>query len=162
MKKYSYYFIPFLLIFFGCAIQNLPPAGPSSGIMKQANKILIETPDSPAQSFDNMKNVLRDQGYSFQTTDDQQFKLYTNYKKYGKSKIKLYADVVNTDSSAVVEITGMISVPQFNYRQEYGGSKPSTTNRIKKKIGHNPAWDIMQAIADKYPEGMIWYAREKS
>lgn len=155
--------LPFLVILFaGCAIQNLPPAGPSNKAMKKANVILIETSDSAEQSFKNMKSILRGQGYSFKTANGQQFKLDTNYKTYGENNVKLSTDVLETDSVSIVEITGIIKTPQGQYRQEYGGGKPSTTNQIKKKGGYNPAWDIMQAIADEYPDGVVLYERRNT
>jgi hypothetical protein len=130
--------------------------------MNKANIILVETTDSPDQSFQKMKNILRGQGYSFKTANDQQLELDTNYKTYGKSNIKLSTDVFETDSASIVKITGIVKLPQAQYRQEYGGGKPSTTNEIKNKSGYNPAWDIMHAIAKKYPESTIWYSRNNS
>lgn len=158
------YLVPsLLLIFAACAIQKLPPAGPSSEAMTKANVILVQTHDSPTQTFETMKKILHDQGYSLQASNDRELELNTTYKTYGKSNIKLMTDIIESDSSSIVEITGMVKVPEFQYRQEYGGGKPSTTNRIKNKNGsYNPAWEIMQAIARKYPDGILKYERRQS
>jgi len=152
-----------VLLFVSCATLNSGPAGPDSKPMKDANVILIETSDSVDKSFDKLDVVLKGEGFSIKSYNKNELVLETNFKKYNQQKVWLSSNIVQTDSSSIVELSGMVEVPQFQHRKEYGGAKPDVKNRIKKKSSaYNPAWKVMMGIALKYPNGKIWYARETS
>ncbi|MDZ7659309.1 hypothetical protein [Fodinibius sp.] len=159
--KYVWLFI--LLLFVSCATMNLGPAGPDSTPMENANVILIETSDPVNKSFDKLDEIFKAEGFSIKSYNKSQLVLETNFKKYNEQKVWLVSNVIETDSSSVIELSGIVEVPQFQYRKEYGGAKPDVKSRIKKKkSSYNPAWKVMMGIALKYPNGKIWYAREAS
>jgi hypothetical protein len=152
-----------VLLFVSCATLNSGPAGPDSTPMKDANVILIETSDPVEKSFDRLDGILKEEGFSIKSYNKNELVLETNFKKYNQKKVWLTSSVIETDSSSVIELSGMVEVPKFQHRKEYGGSKPDVKNRIKKKdSGYNPAWKVMMGIALKYPNGKIWFARKAS
>lgn len=152
-----------VLLFLSCATLNSGTAGPDSTPMKDANVILIETSEPVEKSFDRLDGILKEEGFSIKSYNKNELVLETNFKKYNDKKVWLTSSVIETDSSSVIELSGMVEVPQFQHRKEYGGSKPDVKNRIKKKnSSYNPAWKVMMGIALKYPNGKIWYARQAS
>lgn len=157
--KYTSFF--FLLLFISCSTINSGSTGPDTTPMKNANLILIETSDSVDESFSKMDEILRKEGFSIKLANENELTIETNAQKYNDIKVWFTSSVIKTDSSAVVELSGLVEVPQFQYRKEYGGAKPDVKNRIKKKnSAYNPAWKVMMGIALKYPDGKIWFARE--
>lgn len=159
----KYIWASFLLLFVSCATLNSGPAGPDTTPMKDANVILIETSDPADKSYNRLDKILKKEGFSIKLNNNDKLVLETNFKKYNEQKVYITSNVVETDSSSVIELSGMVEVPQFQYRQEYGGAKPDVKSRIKKKnSAYNPAWKVMMGIALKYPDGKIWYARESS
>ncbi len=159
----KYLGLSFVLLIVGCATLNSGPSGPDTTPMKDANVILIETSDPVDESFDRVDKILKEEGFSIKSYNKNQLVIETNFKKYNDQKVWLTSNVVETDSSSVIELSGMVKVPQFQHRQEYGGAKPDVKSRIKKKdSAYNPAWKVMMGIALKYPDGKIWFAREAS
>ncbi len=159
----KYLWLSFVLLFVSCATLNSGPAGPDTTPMKDANVILIETSDPVDESFERLDEILTEEGFSIKSYNETQLVLETNVKTYNEQKVWLTSNVVETDSSSVIELSGMVEIPKFQYRQEYGGAKPDVRSRITKKdSAYNPAWKVMMGIALKYPGGKIWYAREAS
>lgn len=159
--RYTWVCLLFLLI--SCSTLNSGSAGPHATPMKNADLILIETLDSVDESFNKINDILRKEGYSIKLFDENQLFIKTNAKKHNDIKMWLNSSVIKTDSSTVIKLSGMVEVPQFQHRSEYGGAKPDVKNSIKKKeSAYNPAWKIMMGIALKYPNGKMWYVRQSS
>ncbi len=160
MKYLSYCLVIFVA---SCSTLNSGPIGPDPTPMKKADVILIETNKSSDESYTLIKEVFEDEGYAISKNDQNALTIETDYKEYDDLKVWMFSEVVETDSSRVIELSGMVEVPEFQYRVEYGGAKPDTKTKILKKDGgYNPAWTIMMGIALKYPDGKLWYARKTS
>lgn len=157
----KYFLFSFLLIFVGCGTFNNGTSGPATTPMEKANVILIETSDTVEESYEQVNGILEKEGFSVKEENKSEQQLHTNSKTYDDIKVWLSSSISDSDSSAVIKLSGMVEVPEFQYRVEYGGAKPDVRNRIQKKEGaYNPAWKIMMRVALQYPEGKIWYVRE--
>lgn len=152
-----------VLLFVSCSTLKSGATGPEPVPMKKADVILIETADSSEECFKTIHKIFEDEGFGVHARDEKSFLLETDYMEHDDLKIWLFSEVVETDSSSVIELSGMVEVPEFQHRVEYGGAKPATKTRIHKKdSSYNPAWKIMMGIALKYQGGKLWYARESS
>lgn len=159
----KYLSLAFLLLFIGCSTLKSGSMGPDATAMPKADVILIETDDSSEESFDTVHSIFEEEGFRIKKRNKNTLLLETNYKEYDDLKVWMFSKVTKTDSSSVIELSGMVEVPEFQHRVEYGGAKPDTKTRIHKKDGgYNPAWTIMMGIALKYPDGKLWYARQSS
>lgn len=159
----KYLKILLLLLFVSCSTLNSGSTGPDAIAMKRADVILIETDDSSEETYNTIQKIFEDEGFKIKSRDENTLMLETNYKKYDDLKVWMFSEVVETDSNRVVELSGMVEVPEFQHRVEYGGAKPATKTQIHKKDGtHNPAWTIMMGIALNYPDGKLWYVRDAS
>lgn len=157
----KYFLFSFLLIFVGCGTFNNGTSGPATTPMEKANVILIETSDTVEESYEQVNGILEKEGFSVKEKNKSEQQLHTNSKTYDDIKVWLSSSISDSDSSAVIKLSGMVEVPEFQHRVEYGGAKPEVRNRIQKKEGaYNPAWKIMMRVALQYPEGKIWYVRE--
>jgi len=151
MKKLILIILPFLFI--GCAT-TLPPAGPSTKMMKKANTIILKVDQTPKEAYKKFYRFLSDHNFGFRNTDKDLMLLKTDYRDFGNAassyKFSINASI-RADSTTEIVISGN---GNMGIGKDYDIYK---SHHLLDNIGKS--WKKMNEIVSAYPHKEILYKR---
>lgn len=144
----------------GCATTNLPPAPPSNEPMEHANAIHIYTDHEGETAYRTIAQILTDEGFSISSSDPTLLNISTEWRDSERSngdmffgtgyRMKVNASVREGEQK-FVKLTAQFDPAVSDATVKNQGSGSTYTQR---------AWQALIALAEKYPEGQIMYARD--
>jgi hypothetical protein len=136
-----------------CATTNLPPAGPSKTMMKQANRIILKTDNDPKENYRKLGQYLINNDFGLQQEGSQVLTIKTRYstRSSGLSSYKFRITALVQDSTIEFYAhTESSMFPGKDYKVSYIGEGNSPEER---------AWKKFVEIAKGFPHDEIYYER---
>ena len=157
MKKTTLIFIVFLLA--GCATTNLPPATPASEEMEQANVIHIYTDLEKEEAYKTIAQVLTDEGFTISSSDPMLMNITTDWRNADRSNSDLFFG-----GGYEMKVNASVRSNERNYIKLTSQFSPAVSDARSINTGRGGypqrSWDTLKALAQKFPNGDIMYARD--
>ena len=144
MKKLLFALLP--IIFISCAT-TLPPAGPTSEMIKEADTILLTVDESPEKAYKNFAKHLSENGFGLESTDQSLLFIKTDNRQVGKSNFTYHINAtVKSDDDTIIQVLGT--------GKNIIGGNFTVENRGNYKSALKAAWREMNKLAESYCSGL--------
>jgi hypothetical protein len=150
------YLLAFCLLATAPAWAQVAPTASASFPLKQANVIVVRTPDSLATAFTRLRQALLAAGYGIDKSDQQAGFLATSPRATKSKKavyVRLRFALLPEQGATAIEVRGDYSVSGLL------GETP-ISNRGQAGSATGAAWAEMQSAAALYPAGIVAYRRQ--
>ena len=151
MNKIKLLFLAVIPLFLTACATTLPPAEPSSEMMKKADTILLKVDQTPDEAYTGFAQHLSDFGYSLENTSDKLRTIKTNSRSFddasGLGGFSIGISVSSSDST-MISVTGTAGISGAEIQKETG-----------LEVAINKFWDKMNEIALDYTHEAVYYSR---
>ncbi|MBP3193062.1 hypothetical protein [Natronogracilivirga saccharolytica] len=127
--------------------------------MERANQIIIQTQDEPEDAYRNIASILTGQGLTISSSDPVLYSITTERKQLdasfideaitSRAIIQISSQVRSTSNNTQILLTGRLWI---------GGAERQIERRTARGQARN-AWNALNDLANKYPNGRLMYAR---
>lgn len=133
-----------------CA-SSLPPAGPASQIMDQADRIILTIDENPSIAYRNLQKHLGNKGYTVIPSTQQPRTLETKYQTFGPLMFGVWGSYSMKITASVKD-----STIQFHAQLDSG---TQVENAGGKNSPVKSGWNRLVEVAKEYPHQQIYYSR---
>lgn len=143
--------IIFITVTITACASTLPPSGPASEMMDQADAVLLMTNANPDTTYHNLKNHLGNQGFTVIESEDNPLTIVTQYQTFGPLMFGVWG-------SYAMKITAAVNDSSIHFTADLS-SGTQVENSGGKNSPVRSGWNKMVEVAKQFPHEEIYFSR---